>query len=100
MSRTTSVTRLGNLMDFGQLFKAFGNNLFAKISHILRHFCKGVKIYHFSSEIIFGQLYLTFVDFSGHTAHYLPTYLPMSEIRRSLQIKKIPNFQPDVCPRL
>ena len=23
---TTSVTRLGNLLDFGQLFKAFGNN--------------------------------------------------------------------------
>ena len=22
----TSVTRLGNLLDFGQLFKAFGNN--------------------------------------------------------------------------
>ena len=23
---TTSVTRSGNLLDFGQLFKAFGNN--------------------------------------------------------------------------
>ena len=49
-----SVTRLGNLLDFGQLFKAFGNNYFAQILHILRQFCKGAKIYHFSSEIIFG----------------------------------------------
>ena len=28
----TSVTRLGDLWDFGQLLKAFGNNLFAQIS--------------------------------------------------------------------
>ena len=51
-----SVTRLGDLLDFGQLFNAFGNNYFAQIFHILRIFCKGVKIYHFSSDIIFGQL--------------------------------------------
>ena len=30
-----SVTRLGDLLDFGQVFKAFGSNLFAQISHIL-----------------------------------------------------------------
>ena len=29
-----SVTRLGDLLDFGQLFKAFGN----KISHIIMQF--------------------------------------------------------------
>jgi len=34
----SSVTRLGDLFDFGQLFTAFGNNYFAQISHILRHF--------------------------------------------------------------
>ena len=32
------VTILGDLWDFGQLFKAFGNSLFAQISHILRQF--------------------------------------------------------------
>ena len=37
-STPTSVTRLGDLLDFGQLFKAFGNNYFAQISHILRQF--------------------------------------------------------------
>ena len=34
----TSVTRFGNLLDFEQRFKAFGNNQFAQISHILKHF--------------------------------------------------------------
>ena len=34
----SSVTRLGDLLDFGQLFKAFGNNYFPQISHILRQF--------------------------------------------------------------
>ena len=50
-----SVTRFGDFLDFGQLFKAFDNNYFAQISHFLGNFCKGVTIYHFSSEIIFGQ---------------------------------------------
>ena len=33
-----SVTRLGDLLDFGLVFKAFGNNKFVQISHILRQF--------------------------------------------------------------
>ena len=28
----TSVTRLGDILDFGQHYKAFGNNKFAQIS--------------------------------------------------------------------
>ena len=35
---TPSVTRLGDLLDFGQFFKAFGNKKFVQISHILRQF--------------------------------------------------------------
>ena len=34
----TSVTRFGDFLDFGQFFKAFGNNYFAQILHILRQF--------------------------------------------------------------
>ena len=34
-----------------------------KSSPFLGNFCKGVKIYHFSSEINFGQLLQTFCDF-------------------------------------
>ena len=33
-----SVTRLADFLDFGQLFKAFGNNYFAQIAHIFRQF--------------------------------------------------------------
>ena len=35
-----SMTRFVDLLDFVQLFKAFGNNKFAQISHIFRHFLK------------------------------------------------------------
>ena len=33
-----SVTRLGDFLNFGKLFKAFDNNKYAQISHILRQF--------------------------------------------------------------
>ena len=33
-----SVTRLKDLLHFGQLFKACGNNYFAQIAHIFRQF--------------------------------------------------------------
>ena len=34
---------------------------------LLGNFSKGVKIFNFSSEIIFGQLYRHLAIFSGHT---------------------------------
>ena len=37
-SLPSSVTRLGDVLDFGQVFKAFGNNSLAQIYHILRQF--------------------------------------------------------------
>ena len=46
----------GQCDHIGQLFKAFGNNKLPKSPTFLGIFCKGVKIYNFSSEIIFGQL--------------------------------------------
>ena len=57
------VTILGDLLDFGQLFKVCGNNYLPQIAYILGNFCKGVKIYHFSSEIIFGQLFRQLATF-------------------------------------
>ena len=56
MCMMCSVTRLGDSLHFVQLFKACGDNYFAQIDHILGPFCKGVKIFYFSSGIIFGQL--------------------------------------------
>ena len=54
---STSVTRLIDLLNFGQLFKDFGNIKFAQISHILRKKFKGVKIYHFSRKNFLGNFY-------------------------------------------
>ena len=51
-----SVTRSGNLFDFGQLFIAFGNINLPKSLKLIGNFCKCVKIFHFSSEIILGNL--------------------------------------------
>ena len=51
-----SVTRLDDLLDFGQVFKALGKINLAKPPTFLGSFCKGVKIYHICSEIIFRQI--------------------------------------------
>ena len=52
-----SVTRFGDLLDFGQLF-----NL-PQSPPLLGNFWKGVKIFIFSNVTIFGQLLETFGDF-------------------------------------
>ena len=41
----------------------------------LHNFCKGGKIYHFSSEIILGIFYRHLAIFSGHTVGSVSTYL-------------------------
>ena len=68
-----NVTRLGDLLDFGQFLKPLATINLPKSPTFLGNFCKCVIIYHFSSEIIFGQLLQTF--FSGHTVsgpcHYV-----------------------------
>ena len=35
---SNSVTRLGDILHFGQTFKAGGNNYFTQIAHIVRQF--------------------------------------------------------------
>ena len=52
----SSVTRLGNLLDFGQVLKPSATMNLSKSPIFLGNFCKGVEIYHFCSEIIFRQL--------------------------------------------
>ena len=59
----TSVTRLGDFLHFVQLLKPFATIILPKYTAFLGIFCKVVKIYHFSGEIIFGQLLETFGDF-------------------------------------
>ena len=64
-----SVTRLIGLWA---TFQSLWQQLVCPIYHILRQFLKGVKIFNFSSEIIF---WATFTDiwqlFTGHTGHDL-----------------------------
>ena len=50
----TRVTRLGDLLD--KFLKALATINLPKSPTFFGNFCEGVKIYNFSSEIIFGQL--------------------------------------------
>ena len=63
LSNTTSVTRLGNLLHFGQLSKACGNNYFA---HMLGIFVKLSKFHIFLVESFLGNFYRHLATF------YLP----------------------------
>ena len=65
-----SVTRLDDLLDFGPFLKALATKNLPKSPTFLGNFCKGVKIYHFSSVIILGNFYRHLAIFSGHTACY------------------------------
>ena len=47
----------------GNFLKPLASITLPKSATFLGNFCKGVKIYHFSSEIIFGQLLQTFGNF-------------------------------------
>ena len=59
----SSVTRWGDLLDFGQLFKALTMINLPKSPTFLGNFFNGAKIFKFSSQIIFGQILQTFGDF-------------------------------------
>ena len=50
----SSVTRLGNFCTMGNFLKHLPTINLPKSPTLLGNFCKGVKICHFSSEIIFG----------------------------------------------
>ena len=51
-----SVTRCGDLLDFGQALKPLATIKLPKSPTCLAKICKGVKIFSFSSAIIFGEL--------------------------------------------
>ena len=53
------MTRLGDLLYFGQLFKAFGEINLAKSPTFLGNFCKGVNL-------VLGNFYRLWNFFSGH----------------------------------
>ena len=54
--------------QIGRFFALWAATILPKLPTLLGNFCKGVKIIHFSSEIIFGQLFIEIWRFlSGHT---------------------------------
>ena len=52
----TSVSRLGDFWTLGNFSKPLATINLPNSPKFLGNFCKGVKIYNFSTEIIFGQL--------------------------------------------
>ena len=66
-----SVTRLGDLLHSGKLFKACGNNYFAQIAHILGNFVKVLKSFIFIVKLFSANFYRHLAIFSGHTANGL-----------------------------
>ena len=65
-----SVTRLGDLLHFGQLFKAYCNNYFAKMALIIgQFFVKVSKSFIFLVKSFFGNFCRHFVTF--YRSHYL-----------------------------
>ena len=85
---SVSVTRLDDLLDFGNFLKPLAIINFPKSPTLLGNFCKGVKIYCFSSEIISGNFcrHLAIFFWSHwcqycvslpHKMVYLGTYAPI-----------------------
>ena len=77
------MTRLGDLMHFGQIFKPCGNHYFAQIAYIFIQFCKGFKNIHFSSEIIFGNFYTHLSTF------YCWSHWQQNEVKMKLAAKSV-----------
>ena len=68
----SSVTRLGDLLHFGQLFKPGGQNYFAQILHSFAIFVKVSKSFISLMEPILGNFYRQLAIFSCHTGHKAP----------------------------
>ena len=60
---STQCDQIGRFIALWATFQSLWQQLFAQIVHNFGNFCKSVKIFHYSSEIIFGQLKWTFGNF-------------------------------------
>ena len=95
------VTRLGYLSTLGNFLKTLARINLPKSPTFLCNFCKGVKIFKFSSEIILGNFYRHLAIFTGHTGVHTtqctflfacqPFYLP------NLSVYLSPFFRPLFC---
>ena len=68
LEQATNSFRGGQCDQIGRFIGLWAPINLPKPPTFLGNFCKGVKIFNFSSEIIFGKLLLLFGDiFIGHT---------------------------------
>ena len=87
------VTRLGDLLEIGQLFESIWQQLICpNLPTFLGNFCKGVKIFHFSGEIIFCNFKRPLTIFSGHTGRKVSR----NKIKTGPDATKIRRFKPCV----
>ena len=93
MDFATNVTRLGDFLHFGQFLKPLATiNLPIPLT-FLGNFCKGVKIIHFSSEIILGNFYRHLAIFIwSHWTCSTKLFWPNDLKYAHLAIPKIQNF--------
>ena len=68
----STVTRLGNSLDFGQVLKPLATINLPKSPTVLGNFCKVAKIYHFLVKSFLGNFYRHLTFFSGHTVSWSP----------------------------
>ena len=82
------MTGLDDLLDFGPLLKSLAAINLPKSPTFLSNFCKGVKINHFSIEIILGKFYRHLTSFSGHTGgHQVSLNKTLSKCRWNVALK-------------
>ena len=98
MLLTISVARLGDLLDFWPLLKPLATINLPKSPTFLGNFCKGVKIYRFSCEIILGQLYRHLAIFFGHTVDHLPVQTTLTLKSESAAHSRDPHQVSHVWP--
>ena len=84
------MTRLGDFLTLSNFLRPSATINLPKSSTFLGNICKGVKIIHFSCEIILGQLCIDIWQFlSGHTTRvslYGCQYLKIWTMSTTLQV--------------
>ena len=89
------VTRLGYLSTLGNFLKTLARINLPKSPTFLCNFCKGVKIFKFSSEIILGKFYRHLATFYGCRRHRVvswavkPVYEQFVTHKSSIRIRWI-----------
>ena len=90
--------QIGRFIELWATFLSLWKQLFCPDYHIFRQFVKGVKIFHFSSEISFGPLFIDIWRlFSGHTDYKSVisfSFCPTSKGGKSFKNKR-PNWNDD-----